>query len=502
MDAVWASVVVVLAFMGTFIAIDSSVKTATTDVRKTAAYDVAQNELDRLRKTGDKNLPDLLALNNTATPPASPSRTVVLDDIPYSIWTRAYYVDNIAGGEIDACGGSGSVDIEGAKYVFIKATVTWPGMRAGQEAVIDTYYSPEGGDLQTNTATLRLFLQNELGVALPGLTVSLYRLSTSTSTDATTSATGCALWTALPAGNFEIRVDTGTNPATAKRDIYMTFNPVTVPVRVPSRGAITRTLKIAVPLTVVPAFISRFAAAGPDTAVATDATTSDLVGPWVAASTQIARVSGTDFTLTGTDGVTMMPHSDSAIANRMFPDAGGYTTWAGPCDVNDPGTASRVTIPDSSANVTWVPGGAYAPAPVLRVPSLRAQITSPDALPNTGEVQVRLTNRVGGGATTAACAQYLSLYNTWIKLPGRVPGASGFLPDSSYALPVGRYDICVRQKGNNARGWGTSTSNHTRYMLRTGVDNVSPGPTTQTFDVRGMGTNNPALCGDTGLWTA
>ncbi|MFY9488600.1 MAG: hypothetical protein WAP35_07905, partial [Solirubrobacterales bacterium] len=334
---------------------------------------------------------------------------------------------------------------------------------------------------------------DQTGAPRAGRAVTLHKMPAGTQSggNVVTTTTGCKLWTGLARGDYEIRIPTGTDPATAERDIYMTSNPVVVPIRVTARAAITRTIDIAAPVTVDPTFATKVVTAGADVTVASAA--NRFIGPWLAASTKITRASGTEFFVTGTDGVSQMPHATSAIANKMYPDQGGYTTWAGPCDLNKPAATSLVTIPSPANNLTWSPLSTYAPAPVLRVPSLRSQITS-TGVANTGRVQVRLRNRIGGGALSAACGAQAALYNQWVRLPGET-NTSGWLPDASYALPFGRYDICVRQTGNMATGWGSSSASYTKYMLLSDVDNDWPGPTTRTFDVRSSGSTSSALCG-------
>src|SRR3954453_9189935 len=106
MDAIWSSVVVILAFMATFMAMDSGTKTATRDIARTAAFDIAQDEMANQRALGKTGLNNLLATNNTAVPPSGASRQVTINGKTYRIWYKAYYVTGLGNNSTDACGGS------------------------------------------------------------------------------------------------------------------------------------------------------------------------------------------------------------------------------------------------------------------------------------------------------------------------------------------------------------------------------------------------------------
>ncbi|MBI4897167.1 MAG: hypothetical protein HY827_02235 [Actinobacteria bacterium] len=498
MDAIWSSVVVVLAFIGTFLAIDASTKTANRDSRRTAAYDIAQTELDRLRKTGDTNLPTLLGQDNTSTPPSSPNRTVVVDGVTYSIWNRAYYVQGIGPNTTDACGvsiaGAGST---AAQYIYLKTTVTWPGSEGStgatgggrpKAAVLDTYFAPEGGDLQSNTGTLRIFLARIDTTPVGGRTVNLYKMPANTLVTAkTTNVNGCVLFTGLARSDYEIRI-----PATAEYDLFMTTNPITIPLKLPARATISRVIKIDYPVTVDPVFVTKTSSGGADVTLnAADGSSSSLVGPWIAAASEFNRASGTEYISTG---YGFMPHTNSSITKKMFPQTTGYGAFAGPCDVNDPGSANRTIIPSPTSDPTWAPNTTYTGARTLRLPNFRIQLTSPTSTAGTGKIQVKLKDKPTGGTGVVNCGPRASLQNTWIKLPG-VVDASGWLTAQAYALPVGEYEICARQQGTGT-GWGSTT---TKYLPLVNQDNNNyPNPTTVTMNVRDSGTST--ACGNSSIW--
>lgn len=511
MDAVWSSVVVALAFMGTFLAIDASTKTATRDIRRSTAYDLAQNEIDRLRKMGDTNLPSLLSANNTNTPPSNPSRTVTLDGVTYTIWNRAYYVENIGSDVTDACGNAASANNgTTAQYVYIKTTVYWQGMGgstgvtggvAPQPATLDAYFAPEGGDLQTNTGTLRVFVQTMDGTPIVGKAVTLKRLPanvTITGTPTTTGSTGCVLFTGLQRSQYEITI-----PTTTEYDLYMTTNPIRVPIMVSSRASLSRTIKIGQPITVVPSFVTN--GTGTDVTVTPGSTTSAFTGPWMAASPSITSGSGDEFM--ASPGMTFMPHQTSAIANKMFALETGYTTFAGPCDINDPGAANRVTMA-GSVHASWVPGGTYAGPRALRLPNFRVRLvrTADNAIADTGMIFVKLIDRVGSTAGTGSCGARSNLFDNWIRLPGKVD-SEGYLSVPAYALPTGRYEICARQtirRYYDPPGWtyGLGWYNDILYLHLTNRDNNYPGPNAVTADTSNGTTAGDTECNSsTGTWS-
>ena len=168
-------------------------------------------------------MPTLLAADDPRTS-LRPVRagTVTLDGVNYTIWNRAYYVENIGADVTDACGSAASAtNGTTAQFVYIKTSVYWPGMTgsggasgatgplAPQPAVLDAYFAPEGGDLQTSTGTLRVFVQNMAGKAIVGKTVELRRkvgASTVSVGTKTTGTTGCVLFTGLQRGDYEAQL--------------------------------------------------------------------------------------------------------------------------------------------------------------------------------------------------------------------------------------------------------------------------------------------------------
>lgn len=510
MDAIWSSVVVVLAFMGTFLAIDASTRTATRDIRRSTAYDLAQNELDRLRKLGDTNLPGLLAADNTNTPPSGPSRTITLDGVVYTIWNRAYYVENIGTDVTDACGNAASASNgTTAQFVYIKTLVYWQGMTGSTGATgslppapaeLDAYFAPEGGDLQTNTGTLRVFVQTMDGTPIVGKSVTLKRLPanvTITGKPTSTGATGCVLFTGLPRSQYEITI-----PSATEYDLYMTTNPIRVPIMISSRASLSRTIKIGQPVTVVPSFVTN--GTGSDVTVTPGATTSSLTGPWMAASPSITSGSGDEFM--ASPGMTFMPHQTAAIANKMFALDTGYTAFAGPCDVNDPGAANRVTMAPS-VDSSFAPGGTYVGPRALRLPNFRIRLvrTADNAVADTGMIYVMLVDRVGSTDNTGSCGARANLFNTWVRLPGRVD-SEGYLTVPAYALPTGRYEICARQTisryynppGSPPLGWYDDIL----YLHLTNRDNPYPGPNAVTANTATGSMAGDTTCNSsTGSWT-
>lgn len=510
MDAIWSSVVVALAFMGTFLAIDASTKTATRDIRRSTAYDLAQNEIDRLRKLGDTNLPGLLAADNTATPPSSPSRTVTLDGVNYTIWNRAYYVENIGTDVTDACGNAASAgNGTTPQFIYIKTLVYWQGMGGStgfspKPAELDAYFAPEGGDLQTNTGTLRVFVHTMDDDPIVGKSVTLKRLPsgvTITGKPSTTGSSGCVLFTGLQRSQYEITI-----PTTTEYDLYMTTNPIKVPIMISSRASLSRTIKIGQPVTVIPSFVTNPTNTLPanDVTVPAGSTTSSFIGKWMAASPEITAASGNEFM--ASPGMTFMPHQSASITNKMFALDTGYTAFAGPCDINDPGPTNRVTMGDT-IDSSWLPGGTYVGPRALRVPNFRVRLvrTADNAISNSGMVQVKLIDRVGSTSGAGSCGARTSLFETWVRLPGRVD-SEGYLTVPAYALPTGRYEICARQTihmyynppDSRPLGW----YDEILYLHLTNRDNNYPGPNAITANTATGTTAGTTSCNNgIGNWS-
>lgn len=491
LEAVLSAALVATGFIGTFFALDASTKSAERTSRTTVANEIAVNELDRLRRLGDSSIVSLLAQNNT-------SKTVTVKGINYSVQLSAYYKNGIGTEFTDACGNADNSSTAGARYIYIKVFVNFAGryepnqtnVTGGVAAIrpvsLDTYFATEGGDLQTSTGTLRVYVLNASDVAIASKTVQLYKMPAGTLTGtATTNSFGCVLFTGVARGDYEVRI-----PTTTETDIYGATNPVKLAVKIPSRAALTKTIKISSPVTVNFAWYTRLTAGNTTKTYVTPGATgiNSFVGPFVAMNPALTSQSPNGYAFR-TNGSNM----------TFYPMVDGYSLFAGSCTQNDPDDgnagngAERFVVP-AVGSTGWSAGGSYSPNPELLVPQfkIRAGNSGNSAGASNSEIQVRMKGTTCGGYPSAGATNWIRLGSSG---SGGVTNSSGYLNDNYYALPYGSYDVCVRRR-QSVWWWYEYYYNPLGSGTGANVTNGWPGPTSVSY-----GTSTSTSCGNSSLWT-
>lgn len=487
-DSVASAAIVVMAFTGTFLALDASNKTATRDVKKSTALIVAQNELDKMRDQLSHDPTIITQLENS-------TGSVTYQGTDYGISRRAYYVTGLGGDQTTACGKefdgtSGSTP----KFIYLKVSIAHNGSTStaavDPTATLDVYFAPEGGSKTTNTATLRIYVLDLAGSPInPGTQQVQLHPELGSPKIETANEFGCVLFVGLERGTYDVRIPNN------KYNLFMEKSPVgsaitSVPIKVPQRAALSKDIRLESPVYVEPTFKVNNGG-GDQTVIPSNA--SAHVGPWVALNEKINRESGTDYiTLPGS---VFMPHTAPLPANGLYPDPDGYGAYAGACDVNDPddGIAAngseRVVFPDSGSAGSWLPNTTLTPAPELWLSQIRARAyayantagtfsggyVDQSINPGSVKVAVRLKADAGGQNTNPRCgSRQSSHHNNYVRLPGGTD-AWGYLSDEAESLPTGRYDICIRvlMHYRYRIGWPlpwSTTNNQARYLTLSNQD--------------------------------
>lgn len=483
-DAIASSVVVVLAFVGTTMAFNGSEASVARNSKKTQAMIVAQNSINEMRGTGQRNINQLLALHDT-------SKTVIYDGVPYTVAYVAEYRTGLGTDQQDACEVSYSSGAGTARYIYMQVRVTYAGQTNGASgstnpyisspASLDSYYAPEGGGVQADTGTLRVYVLNRAdGVATGIGSVKLWDpgLGAELTPRTTNTTTGCYLFTGLVRNTYTVRVGIST-----LQDLYMTnssSSTVSLPVVMPDRGALSREVRIASPLNVTPKFYTNTGTnskyevkyvSGKSNAFFGGSATR--LGNWIAASDQIRASTTTDFSYIPS-GLAFMPHISTAtvatLPNGMFPLKQGYSAYAGPCDANDPNANApetdnyQVQVPINLSDGNWTNSIGYSPE--LWLSQIRTTVSlTPSIKPTSGQsasrtyyfnqtlstsgtlggaqVWVKLVSDADGGTTQPRCISNFNSFDTWVRL-GTITASGTQLSDEAEALPVGTYDVCVK----------------------------------------------------------
>lgn len=503
-DALASAVVVVVAFTGTTMAFNGSTASIERDQKKTDAMIVAQNEINEMRSIGTRSINALLAKDNT-------TETVKYQGGTYTVSFDAYYVTGLGSDQKEACEVAYQANGSTARYIYMRTRVTYAGQTTGatnstsqfvqNPATLDSYFSPEGGGTQADTGTLRLYiLKPNNSVATGVSTVSLYVAGDSTAqqTQTINSTTGCVLFTGLVRNTYQVRV-----PVNTLQDLYLSNtsakNYVSQRVVMPDRGSLSREIRIANPVSVNPVFKSNNGTAN---FTVTGSNTNSFFNYWIAATDQVKLAPTTDYLYPG--GLIFMPHADGSTSNMMFPQQQGYSTYAGPCDVNNPnagadeGINNWTLLPATGADTTnWQSGAAslsFAPELWLSQlrPSFRFQTAS--TMPTSGmarnttyywgqvqdgsaTVKVKLKGDASGDPIADSnCKPNTTLFGTWQNLPGSLPNDNvANLPDNAESLPTGTYDVCMTVP---FRYTARTTNNSNTFTGQPAATNVS---TTATF---------------------
>lgn len=502
MDAVWSSVVVIAAFVATTMAFEGSTRSIARDAQKTSAMQVAQSEINRMRAIGQRSINELTNLNNTTS-------TVQYQGVNYNVAYKAYYVTGMGGDEAQACELTfGSSQTASARFIYTKVNVTYAGQVKGstgsssdystEPASLSNYFAPEGGGTQSDTGTLRVYVLDQTDAVATGVTnVSLYIAGESSAlrTQAINPATGCVLFTGLTRNTYQVRV-----PVTGRQDLYMSNagTAVNLTVALPDRGALTRDIRLANPVTVDPIFRVNTSSTATPSYINVNASTSGVspfVGHWTAESDSYRSVPDADHARL--PGRVYMPRTvvTSTLRNKLFPLKTGYSAYAGSCDWNDPnsgleGTANnQVMIPTTIPHASWVPNGTYTPT--LPMSQLRQSaeldplITAQPSLGlsaneyyywnqrnETYRVKVRLVSDYASEDPEAGCKPSASFADTWVRLPGTFTD-DNYLADVAEILPVGRYEVCVQASFTTQRRQRSSTNTWTSTRPESTVTGTS-----------------------------
>ncbi len=204
--------------------------TSADQKKRSQADSLAQQDQERLR---GMSLEQLANLDQTSP------RSVALDGTTFSISSTGRYLARGSGNS--ACTSTGS---ETADYVAIKSDVTWSGNSRTHVIEQSVVSPPSGSSLLT-----RVTDQN--GAALSGTRVTAVPSSSSTnaSAAATTDASGCTIFSAMPPGDYTVTA-TKSGFVNKDGDTAPTFaatatsgGTTTAPFTIGQAGALTATFK-------------------------------------------------------------------------------------------------------------------------------------------------------------------------------------------------------------------------------------------------------------------
>ena len=313
-----SSLLVGIIAIATFAAFDSAGR-ATADQRAHAQATVlAQQDQERLRAmTATELVPQF-----TGT-----TKTEAVNGTVFTIGSSARYVS--ATNEALTCGTTSGGN---ADYLQTTSSVTWPALAAGKRPPVTQ------SSIVTNPpgSSLLVTVKNQNNEPVEGATVTVYGVTSKTTTSQTTPASGCVLFAALAASDTTVEVgatkgtwvDTQGKVAPGKKVVTLSQTTVT-----------TQPFTIAEPGSIQATFESNKVTVG-ITGATSRTNRASKRRQTLSAASPVARAS---VTLAG-----LFPFAKQITPFLPEP----YVVYAGDCEANNPETVTAKAVPYQKVAVT------------------------------------------------------------------------------------------------------------------------------------------------------
>jgi len=389
-----SALILAIVAAGVMALLQATTRSAATERRHAEAYAIAQEDQARMRSM---RLSSLNRLEQT--------RPVTLDGNEFTVESKGVFIDNTKGQPSACTSGETSAD-----YVRITSTVDWPDGNA--PVTIQSIVSPSNGSLDPNHGTLVITTKNAAGEALP--TVGLSATGAG-SFSGTTDSTGCANFTDLPAGNYEVTpntsgglVDVHGESGAAQKTSVIAAGTNTLPLQFDYGATLPLRFEYRV------GSLNEFKPAKVDAAYVFNVLMNPAHAYWTTGKTR----------------------QEEIVATPIFPFTSPDTVYAGACEVNNPKSGEGV------GSVTLEPGKT-APTMTLKVPAL--ELTVKNGSTALKGATVKITDeecKVNGSYLTRE-------YTT--ESAGHQSSANNGVAE--YGLPYGKYEICASSSisGTNRR---------------------------------------------------
>jgi Tfp pilus assembly protein PilV len=394
-----SALVLAIASVGVMALLQATTHSAAAERHHSEAYGLAQEDQARLRSMR------LSALNRLEQ-----NREVSLDGTQFTVKSNGVFVNNTTGQPSSCTTGTTSAD-----YVRITSTVSW--YDSHNPVVIQSIVSPSDGSLDPNHGTLVITTKNAAGEPLAGVGLSG---TGEGSFSGTTDSTGCANFTDLPAGNYQV---TPTAPGLVGHDGQP---PHTETTSVIAGGTNTLALQYDAGATLPVEFEYR-------------------VG------------SGSEFKHANIDSVYIFnslgaaaywtptkAREERVTAKPIFPFTSPVSVWAGSCGSNNPGTGA------GQGSITLSPGQTVVTPMKLKVPAYELTVDNGSS-PIKG-AKVTVTDE----SCTESSGHRIERSYLTEKSGHQSSSSEG---KAEYGLPYGTYEVCA----------SASISGTNRRMITRGV---------------------------------
>jgi prepilin-type N-terminal cleavage/methylation domain-containing protein len=416
-----SALILAIVAAGVMALLQATTRSAATERRHAEAYAIAQEDQARLRSMR------LSTLNRLEQ-----ARPVTLDGNEFTVESQGVFIDN-AKGQPSACN-SGETS---ADYVRITSTVTWPDGNA--PVTVQSIVSPSNGSLDPNHGTLVITTKNAAGESLANVGLSATGAG---SFSGTTDSSGCANFTDLPAGNYEL-----TPNASGLVDVHG------------ESGAVQKTSVIAGGTNTLPLQFDYGATLPIKFEYRVGST-----GEFKAAKIDAAFVFNTLMNPAHAYWTSDKTRKEEIVATPIFPFTSPDSVYAGACEVNNPKSGEGL------GSVTLEPNKT-APTLKLKVPALELTVKNGSTALSGATVKITDEN-------CKVNSSYLTREYTTESNGHQSNATNG---TAEYGLPYGKYEICASAN--------YSGNYHRLYQKKLEVQNYSSG-TVLNMNLSGSGSES------------
>jgi len=316
--------------------VTATTRSGATERSHSTAYGLAQAAQAEMRAL---SIPTLKRYEHEATKTVGGTK--------FKVVSKSFYVNN-GSGTASCSAQNSSLD-----YVEITSTVTSPALL--EPVSLQSIVSPTAGSLSPTHGNVVFQVDNALGEGLPAVSISSTGTGNPGSFSGTTEATGCAIFSDIPAGNYKVTATAG-GLITPEGKTSWTMESVGVP-----KGSTAQ----------VPISFDR-----PGSLIATfeylEPSTGKLAPAPVDSMEMFQSENGNKATPFGTPNLTT--RSATLEDNSVYPFKTGYTVYAGYCTSNNPDPENK-KINTAAYQSVPVAGGRVSTAR-LQVPALNLSVTS------------------------------------------------------------------------------------------------------------------------------
>lgn len=410
-----SALVLAIASVGVMALLQATTHSAAAERHHSEAYALAQEDQARLRSMR------LSALNRLEQ-----THEVSLDGTQFTVQSSGVFVNNTTSQPSSCTAGTTSAD-----YVRITSTVSWYDSHS--PVVVQSIVSPSNGSLDPNHGTLVITTKNAAGEPLAGVGLSG---SGAGSFAGTTDSTGCANFTDLPAGNYEVI------PTTAAGFVgHDDKPPHAETTSVIAGGTNTLALQYDAGATLPVEFDYRVGSGS-------ELKPAQVDSVYVFNSLGAAAYG----TPGGAREVKLTPPP-----SPIFPFSSPVSVWAGSCESNNPGAGA------GQGSVKLEPGK-VAPTMKLQVPAYELTVKNGSSVVQGAAIKVT-DESCRNSKGNKVVREYVSEKN------GHQSNSS--TGSTEYGVPYGTYEVCA----------AATISGSTRHETKSVTIHSLTSATTQTIDL-------------------